>query len=70
LDEFGGCGRGITVVILFGPLEEGLFKIEALAECGVVEVEDGYEFVAEAFLWCVASYAEFEMCTGLVKVTD
>jgi hypothetical protein len=45
-----------------------LLKVEALAECGVVEGEDGYEFVAETLLWCVASDAEFEVCAGLVKI--
>ena len=40
VDEFGGCWRGVTVPVVLGPFEEGLLKVEAFAECGVVEVDD------------------------------
>ena len=36
--------------VLFCPLEEGLFEVEALAESGVVEEDDGDELsVSESF---------------------
>jgi hypothetical protein len=54
--------------LLLAVAEAVLLKVVAFAECGVVEVEDGYEFVAETLLWCVASDAEFEVCAGLVKI--
>jgi hypothetical protein len=41
VEKFGCCGRGITIVILFGPAKEGLFEIEAFAEGGMVEMNDG-----------------------------
>ena len=69
-EKFSCCRWGVAMAIVLCPLQERLFEVEAFAEGGSVEVEDGYEFIAEAFLWCVASDAEFEVCTGLVKVTD
>jgi len=41
VDEFGCCGRGVPPTLLLAVTEAVLFEIEAFAEGGVVEVDDG-----------------------------
>jgi hypothetical protein len=55
---------------LFAVTKAVLFKVKAFAEGGVVEVENAYEFIAEAFLKGAFSDADFEVDTGFVKVSD
>ncbi len=45
-----------------------MFKVEAFAKSGVMDVEDAYEFIAKAFLKGAFGDANFEVNTGFVKV--
>ena len=56
------------MVILFGPFEKGLLKVEAFAKCGVVEVDYRNEFVAEAFLNRATCYPQLKVGSGFIKV--
>jgi hypothetical protein len=39
VNEFGCCWAAIAKTLGLGPFEQRLLKVEAFAECGVVEVE-------------------------------
>jgi hypothetical protein len=70
VNEFSCCWRGVTPTLLFAVTQAVLLEVEALAKGGGVEVDDRYEFVAETFLKSAFCDPEFEVGSGVVKVTD
>jgi hypothetical protein len=71
MDEFCCCRAAVSVPVLFCPLQERLLKVEALAESGVVEGEDGDEPpIAKSLGKGSPGDAEFEMSAGFVKIAD
>jgi hypothetical protein len=70
VDKFCGGGRGVTPTLLLTVAETILFKIEAFAKGGIVQVNDRYKFIAEAFLKSSFGDADFEVGSGFVKVAN
>jgi hypothetical protein len=70
VDKFCGGERGVTPALLFAVAEAVLLYVKTFAKGGVVEVDDRYKFIAEAFLKSSFGDADFEVGSRFVKVAN